>query len=300
MSRAAALLPLALAACHDSASPRSAYESLDDLAATPTVLEAALPAPAPVPPSPCAKPPVLGEGLVAERHPLGATPALDLEPCFDVVRADATRFHMTLLTKAHEGSSQPAPAWRERYRLTAVTNAGMFHATSKPVGMVIDDGTKLSKNHPQYGGYIAFDPRSADDAPLVITGRDCAGFDLAALEKQYKSVLQSNRLLGCNGEALTWKDPKQYSAAAFGVDRKGNPVFIHSRAAVTMTELAVAISKLDLAGALFLEGGPEASLVVRGSEGELQRVGSYEQGFVQNDENRSFWWLPNVLALEAN
>ena len=67
-----------------------------------------------------------------------------------------------------------------------------------------------------------------------------------------------------------------------------------------MTELALAVSKLDLAGALFLEGGPEASLVVRGSDGELQRVGSYEQGFVENDENRSFWWLPNVLALEPN
>ena len=56
---------------------------------------------------------------------------------------------------------------------------------------------------------------------------------------------------------------------------------------------------LDLQGALFLEGGPEASLVVRGSKSELARVGSYETGFLENNENQSFWWLPNVLALEA-
>jgi hypothetical protein len=242
----------------------------------------------------------LGDGLTAERQPLAATPALDLEPCFDVVRADAARYHLVLLTKAHDGTSQPATGWRERYRLTAVTNAGMFHANDNPVGMLVDDGVQLAKDHPKFGGYIAFDPRSPDDAPLTITGRDCASFDLAALQRRYKSILQANRLLGCTGDALPWQDAKQYSASAIGVDRHGNPVLIHARAAVTMTQLARAVAALDLAGALFLEGGPEASLVVRGSEGELARVGSYESGFVENDENKTFWWLPNVLALEAN
>jgi len=295
MCRAAALL--LLAACHDpiATTPSSVRESL----AAPTTLAALLDAGPPQPASPCAAAPRrLGEGLVAERQPLDATPALDLEPCFDVVRADGKRYHLTLLTKAHDGTSQPATGWRERYRLTAVTNAGMFHANGNPVGLVVDDGVALNADHPKFGGYLAFDPRSPSDPAITITGRDCAGFDLAALERRYKSILQANRLLGCSGEALPWKDAKQYSASAIAVDRRGNPVFIHARAAVTMTELARAVAALELAGALFLEGGPEASLVVRGSEGELARVGSYETGFVENDENRSFWWLPNVLALE--
>jgi hypothetical protein len=242
----------------------------------------------------------LGDGLTAEQRPLDATPAAGVEPCFDVVRADADRYRLTMLTKAHDGgSSQPGPAWRERFRLVAVTNAGMFHASGKPVGLVIDDGTALSKDHPQFGGYLAFDPTTSGDAPIVIAGRDCPGFELADLRRRYRSILQTNRLLGCTGEALPWKDPKQYSAAVVALDRDGNPVFIHARAAVTMSELARAVAALDLAGAMFLEGGPEATLVVRGSEGELSRVGSYETGFVENDENRSYYWLPNVLALEA-
>ncbi len=297
MRRACALL--LLAACHDPI-PSTRASSTYSRSEAPTVLDFAS-SPSPAPTSPCPSTPQrLGEGLTAERHPLDATPALDLEPCFDIVRADAARYHLVLLTKAHDGTSQPATGWRERYRLTAVTNAGMFHANGNPVGMLVDDGTQVAKDNSKFGGYIAFDPRSPNDAPLAITGRDCASFDLAALQRRYKSILQANRLLGCSGEALPWKDPKQYSASAIGIDRHGNPVFIHARAAVTMTELARAVAALDLSGALFLEGGPEASLVVRGSEGELTRVGSYESGFVENDENKTFWWLPNVLALEPN
>jgi len=308
MSRVAALLPLA-AACHDPYTSTHPSPSILDLASDSRDARSDYPtefASAPSPSAAAATLPCpsgkrnLGNGLTAERRPLDATPALDLEPCFDVVRADGKAYHFDLLTKAHDGTSQPATGWRERFRLTAVTNAGMFHASGKPVGMLVDDGVALSKDHPQFGGYLAFGPRDPSDPAITITGRDCAGFDLAALQRRYASILQANRLLGCSGEALPWKDPKQYSASAVGVDRDGNPVFVHARAAVTMTELARAVATLDLAGALFLEGGPEASLVVRGTDGEMSRVGSYETGFVENDENKTFWWLPNVLALEPN
>jgi hypothetical protein len=250
---------------------------------------------------PCPTVPVqIADGLTHERQPLGAVAAAGVEPCFDVVRADVARYHLRLLTKAQDGASQPAPQWRERYKLTAVTNAGMFHAGGAPVSLIVQDGTVLSKDNSKYGGYLAFDPVAATDPPAIIAGRDCAGFDLAALRTRYRSILHSNRLLGCSGEALRWIDTKQYSAAAVGIDRAGRIVFIHARAAVQMSELAGAVAALGLAGALFLEGGPEASLVVRGDHAEISRVGSYETSFVENDENKSFWWLPNVLGLEPN
>jgi hypothetical protein len=293
-----ALVPLVLAAgCHDpmARSEASAAGSMTDEVIAP-LQTTATPAP---PASPCPTPPTpLGDGLTHERQPLGATPATAGEPCFDVVRADPARFRLRMITKDQD-SSAPAPKWRERYKLAAVTNAGMFHANGAPVGLVINAGTVLSKDNTKYGGFLAFGPISPTDPAVVIGGRDCAGFDHSSLRARYRSILQSNRLVGCNGEGLTWKDPKQYSAAVVGLDRSGKLVFIHSRPAVTMSELAQAVSALGMTGALFLEGGPEASLVVRGDRGELARVGSYETGFIENDENQSFYWLPNVLALEA-
>ncbi len=222
-----------------------------------------------------------------------------MPPCIDVVRADPAKLKLRVLTAARDGSSHPAPDWRETFHLAAVINAGMFHDDGTPVGLIVEDGAAVGADNGKLGGVLAFDPRDAHDPPAVLTGRGCAGFDVAALRQRYRSLVQSSRLLGCDGAALPWADPKQYSAAAIGLDRSGRVVLLHARAAVTMAELsrALAASGLDLAGALFLEGGPEASLVAKGEYGALARTGSFETGFYESDGNRAFWWLPNVLAL---
>lgn len=242
--------------------------------------------------------PVLGPGLTVERWKIDAVPATGGQPCIDVVRADPATFALRVLSQAiDDPTPRSALAWRDAFHLSAVTNAGMFHESGKPVGMIISDGIVRSQPNTKMSGYLAWDPVTDADPPFVIAGRDCDGFDLDALRQKYHSVVQSYRLLGCDGQTIPWKDPKQYSAAAIALDRTGRIVFLHSRAAVTMAELSAALGRHDLAGALFLEGGPEASLVARGSEGELARVGSYETGFVENDRNVAYWTLPNVIAL---
>jgi len=255
---------------------------------------------APAPPAhACPTDPVaLGDGLTAARVAIAATPATGGLACLDVVRADPARFRLRVLTAARDGSSHPAPVWRETFHLAAVINAGMFHADGAPVGLVVEHDVAVGTDNKKFGGVLAFDPKSPSDPPALVTGRDCAGFDLAALRARYHSLVESYRLLGCDGGAQPWSDRKQYSAAAIGVDRAGRIVLLHARAAVTMAELSRAVAALDLSGALFLEGGPEASLVVKGDAGELSLVGSYETGFLEHDRNHEFWWLPNVLALE--
>lgn len=240
----------------------------------------------------------LGAGLAVERWEIGATPASAGPACVDVVRADPATFALKVLSQATDDPTpRSALAWRDAFHLSAVINAGMFHASGAPVGLIISDGTVRSAENSKMSGFLAWDPVAAGDPPVVLAGRDCPGVDLDALKAKYHSVVQSYRMLGCDGQALPWKDPKHYSAAAIGLDRAGRIVLLHARAAVTMAELSAALAKHDLVGALFLEGGPEASLVARGPEGELARVGSFETGFVENDGNTQFWTLPNVLAL---
>ncbi len=266
---------------------------------TPKAVATPIEAPAANPLLPCpVDKPVLGPGLTVERWRINAVPATGGQPCVDVVRADPATFALRVLSQATDDSTpRSALAWRDAFHLSAVINAGMFHDSGKPVGMIVADGIVRSESNPKMSGYLAWDPITEADPPFTIAGRDCDGFDLDALRARYHSVVQSYRLLGCDGQAIPWKDPKQYSAAAIGLDRSGRIVFLHARAAVTMAELSAALATHGLAGALFLEGGPEASLVARGSEAELSRVGSYETGFVENDSNVSYWTLPNVIAL---
>ena len=232
----------------------------------------------------------LGPGLTVERwHVADATPATG-EPCIDVVRADPTRYELRALTD----KSRTATEWQRTFDLVAVINAGMFHDSGEPVGLVVADTKSRGVDNAKFGGYFAWDPSTAQLPAVTVVGRGCANDQDRA---QYRSFVQSYRLLDCSGGAIHWQDPKQYSAAAIGVDRAGRIVFVHARGAFTMRELSNELAAHDLAGAIFLEGGPEASLVVHGADGTLERVGSYETSFVENDGNHDFWRLPNVIAL---
>jgi hypothetical protein len=277
---------LALAGCGHS----------DPIASVPAPVELIRDA-APPPADPCAaEPHALPPGITATRIALGVTSATGDPACLDVVRIDLGRYRMRVLSAARDGGAHPAPAWRDTFHLTAVINAGMFHDDGTPVGLVIEDGHALSADNSHYPGVLAFDPRSPSDPPALATGRDCPGFDLPSLEHRYRSLIQGPRLVDCTGAALPWADTKRYSAAAIGLGRDGSLVLLHTRSGVRMTDLAAAVGHLDLAGALFLEGGPEASLLVDGDP-PLSRVGSYETGFVENDGNQAFWWLPNVVGV---
>ena len=77
-------------------------------------------------------------------------------------------------------------------------------------------------------------------------------------------------------------------------------LFVFLRAPRTMSDFNRLLLSLPLGvvAAMHVEGGPEASLSVRGAV-HLDANGSYETGFVENDGERSQWAIPNVLGVSA-
>lgn len=277
-------LCLLLVACKRDASPTVAAAPRTPDASTVDAL--AITSPCPVPR------PSLGPGITVERwHVAHTTPAAG-EPCIDVVRFDPARYALRVFTA--EQGARPATNWATDERLVAVTNAGMFHDGGAPVGLVVAAGKPRGTDNDKFGGYFAFDPITRTLPAARVFGKSCP--DLGGRDR-YRSLVQSYRLLDCDGTAIAWQDSKHYSAAAIGTDRAGRIVLLHARGAFTMRELSAELASHDLAGAIFLEGGPEASLVVRGPDGTVERVGSYETGFVENDDNTAYWDLPNVIGI---
>jgi Phosphodiester glycosidase len=296
--RLAALLALLVAACHAGAHDPGAA------AADPAPRDAAARdarAARAAGDAPCDGQPVpLARGVTAERWRVAGDPALpDRAPCVDLVRVDLARYQLRILAAARDGGARPAPKWADDFALIAAINLSMFGDDGAPVALAVDGrGPLHERDNKQFGGFLAFDPVDPHDAPAVVAGRDCPGFDLGALRRRYRALVQSYRLLDCDGGAIAWKDAKSYSAAAVGVDRAGRLVLVHVRAPFTMRALSAALAEPDLAlaGAIFVEGGPEASLVVHGDR-TLERVGSFETGFVETDDNHRFWDLPNVIGV---
>ncbi|HKE17638.1 MAG TPA: phosphodiester glycosidase family protein [Kofleriaceae bacterium] len=222
------------------------------------------------------------------------------EDCLTLVRIDPARFELRVHTAAADGGRRTAPGWAADFGLAAVVNTSMFDDGDRSIGILRDArAVNRDQDNPKLGGFLAFDPvhPSASTPPVVMTGRDCPGFDLADLRRRYRAIVQNYRLLDCRGAALPWADPKVFSSAGIALDRGGRVVFLHARAPLRMTALArfLASPDLGLRAAMYVEGGPEASVFAAAGGGRVEAIGSFESGF-WDDSNRRFWPIPNVLG----
>jgi hypothetical protein len=72
---------------------------------------------------------------------------------------------------------------------------------------------------------------------------------------------------------------------------------VHARTPWTVHDLVKALLGLpiDLVQAMYVEGGPEAQLFVRGGGLEVERVGGFE-GAPRAADNAQSWPVPNVIV----
>jgi hypothetical protein len=241
--------------------------------------------------SPPPRPGVVVERVRASRAP--RVPAGDRR--ITIVRVDPARYRFRFLGERYEGRRRPLTQWVRDFRLSGGINAGMFLPDGRSVGFMQQDGAVRSDRRPsRFDAAIGFGPRGA-----AVAGPGC-GTTLAALRASHPSVLQARKLMvDCVGRARPWPNRRRYSAAAVGLDTDGHVVLIHARTPYRMEVLArmLAAPALRLRGVAYMEGGPEASLVVDVPSVErVREVGSWEDGFNDNDHNRAFWDLPNVIG----
>ncbi len=221
---------------------------------------------------------------------------------FTVLRVDVARRPVRLLSAKREGLS-PAPdaeAWAKLRGLLAVTNAGMFHPDGSPVGHARTEGQVLTASRrKQYQAFLVLDPVEQGLPAVRMLDPDCD--DVEALLPRYRTVLQSIRMVDCKGKNRWSAQPRLWSAVVLGLDTQGRLLVIHSRSPYRMHDFVGVLQKLPLGVArlMYLEGGPEASLHVAAPGRTVRRVGSFETGFNENDENREYWALPNVLGVVA-
>ncbi|MEM1413474.1 MAG: phosphodiester glycosidase family protein [Myxococcota bacterium] len=239
--------------------------------------------------------------LVVEEHTLPRASSTGVgDRTLTVVRVDPGRFALRLLSSGGRRTARTAPGWVRAEGLAAVINAGMFMPDGRSVGFMMDrDQVRSARRPGRFEAVLGFDPREGGGA-LRVAGPGCGG-DVDAVRSTHASVLQARKvMIDCRGHARPWRS-RRYSAAMFGVDRRGWAVLLHVRTPYRMDALARMIEGLELGvrGLVYMEGGPEASLVVRHGRHRIDRIGSWEDGFNPNDDNRVFWDLPNVIGVRA-
>jgi len=226
----------------------------------------------------------------ARRHPI------------TIVRFDLAHFQPVLLTARDDGGAHTLDRWVREEHLVAGINAAMYEPDGSASGLCVRRGVEESPDDPLFGGFYGLDPIAPNTASFTMLGRDCASFDLPALRAAWGSVVATYRLLDCEGHPIAWVDPDRYSAAAIAMDREGRLVLIHSRTPYRMRELAemLADGSLGLTQAFFVEGGPEATLIVEAGDLHVREVGLRRDLLDGVEpEHDTLYSLPNVLGLRA-
>jgi hypothetical protein len=215
-----------------------------------------------------------------------------------VLRIDPARFELRLLNASApgEGTRRTARAWAYSAGASAAINASMYqedHRTSVSLMRTREhvNQRRVSKDK----AVLAFDPLVSGVAPVRIVDRECE--DLAEAEKRYGTLVQSIRMVSCLRHNVWAPSERRFSAAAVGTDTRGRVLFLHARTPWPVHDLVKALLALpiDLAQAMYVEGGPEAQLFARGGGREIERVGALEQAPLAAGDLRA-WPVPNVIA----
>ena len=231
------------------------------------------------------------------------TPSAIGDSRIHVVRVDPAHLKLALrMTSAEDlGENLTVKEWALREGLLAGINASMFQTDYRTSVELMVSGDHV--NNARVGGnkaVLAFDPLpgAPEDLPSVrIIDRGCEELD--TLRPLYGTLVQSIRMVSCKG-ANTWsQQPRIWSHACIGIDGKGRPLLIHARSPWSTHDFIdlLKLLPLDLRQLQYSEGGPEAQLYVNAGEVELERVGSYETGFWENDDNYYAWTVPNVIGV---
>jgi len=219
-----------------------------------------------------------------------------------VVRVDPALAAIRVRMAAQgDGRPRTAREWCDNPRVVAVINAGMYdrdlstHIGFLRVGERIGSARWVST----YNSILLLGARRPNLPAATI--RDAPPGGRAADFDDYDAVIQNLRLIRAPAVNVWTQSGRRWSEAAIALDRKGRILFLFCRSPYTMHDFNALVTALPLGvlRAMHVEGGPEASLSVRGPGIALDLAGSYETGFNAGDDNMKQWPLPNVVTVEV-
>lgn len=227
-------------------------------------------------------------------------PSVVGDSAITVVRIEPARFELDLFSADAMNLPQrlSIDRWTKEQRLIAGINAGMYEPSGRTTGYSRIGNVMLNPNRKSnYEAFLAVDPDDKSFPSVTILDPECD--DVKAREPHYRVILQSIRMIDCKGVNRWQKSPRAWSTAALAIDDQGRVLLIHARSPWDVHDFIEILLKLPLGirRAMYLEGGPEASLSLETGLVSRIRVGSWETGFNENDDNAAPWPLPNVIGV---
>ena len=217
-----------------------------------------------------------------------------------VLRIDPNyyRFRLLNVSAIENGLPMTPRQWCRQNKLVAAINPSMFQTDYKTSVSLMR--TRNHVNNPRLSKdmtIFAFDKLSKSVPQAKIIDRQCEDYEF--WKKKYGTLIQSIRMISCKGHNVWKQQPHRWSTAAIGIDGQDNVLFIHVRSPYRTYDLINALRKLplDIARAMYTEGGPQAQLYISSGDREYEFVGSNDTGTDVTNEGSISWPLPNVVGI---
>ena len=222
------------------------------------------------------------------------------ERTLSVLRIDPGHAALVLGTALENGGAPLSVLeWADELGCAAIINASMYRADSplRSTGYLRHfDRVNNGFMHPEYGAFLVFNPYRERDARVRIVDRSQKGWrDVLG---RYGTVIQNFRLIDAGGKNLWPEGGEEHSIAAVAVTRRGDVLFLFCEEQVSLhafNEHLLSLS-LDLAGAMYVEGGSAAGLYIRTRNQEIRRLGRHRSG-IWGGSISAFSPVPNVLGV---
>ena len=216
-----------------------------------------------------------------------------------VLKIDPQKYAFKLLSASeHDGTKMTLKQWVEKYGLMAAFNAGMYQEDGiTSVGFMknfkhVNNG-RLNKNK----AILAFNPVDPSVPEIQIIDRECQDFE--TLKGKYRTFVQSIRMVSCEQQNVWSPQPTAWSTLAIAMDESLKVLVIFSEHPYCVHDLIEALLSLPISiyNAMYLEGGPQASLYLSTKNVTIEKYGVLEGSPDSHNPLRVSWPIPNILGI---
>jgi exopolysaccharide biosynthesis protein len=217
-----------------------------------------------------------------------------------LIKIDPKFYSFKLLCASELGNMRMTiKKWGQKYNLISAINAGMFQADGfKSVGYMKNfnhlNNPRLNTKHK---AVLAFNPIDETVPEIQIIDLTCQEFE--TLKFKYNTLIQGIRMISCRQENVWSKQNKRWSISALGIDKDRNALFIFSESPYSVHDFINFLLSLPISiyNAMYLEGGPEATLYFNKNGIEFEKIGTYIIDSTEEQLHKIARPIPNVIGI---
>lgn len=220
-----------------------------------------------------------------------------------ILRMDPAQFKFDLFSATqHDSIPKSVQTWSDSFHLMVAFNAGMYDLNKPLISRAyLQNGKHLNNGQllDNFNLMLALGPKpKRQRSNIEVLDLTCANWEQE--KNNFTGFAQGLRMIDCNASPMYWqKKIQSCSMLVAAEDQKGWFYLIFTRSPYTHNQMIDFMKQMPggLHDAIYLEGGPETSLLINVNGHHIKKVGSWVSTTWESDANKHFWPLPNIVGV---